>query len=288
MKNKFGTFYNFFILGFMMFAVGCCLGNKCGKPATFSSKRGFVSHLTDSIVGLPRYDADGEFTHLYCTGFFIDKSHIMTARHCLIDMEQMMAVSELMGLGEADSELENKMYEEIIKGQLSEIKNVPVMKYNKLIEADYMYGVIKSSPIETEVVFLPLAWDGTFPDVNDVAILEVKNPKDYSKHWLKFATALSEVNEPVLTISMISKRPWYMTRGFISKIQKDAGVPINIIANIAIFPGSSGSPLIDTNGDIIGVTSYTDLYTGSGKWQIMPIANFVALPNLKRFYKLIQ
>jgi hypothetical protein len=282
--KKIGDFYFVFLMFFMIFCAGCCYN---GKPKTFSTKEQFISHLEDSVVGLPIYDDNGTFRYLHCTGFFIDEKHIMTARHCLLPMQEIMALKKLMG----DNPVFNEVLEEMTQQEIKKIKEIPVLKHNKELERDIYKNIKTAQPIKTKLVFMNTRTMGIEYDTNDVAILEVLDKKDYSKHWLKFAKYVPNVQEPIMLISMINSNPWYVTTGTVSKVlwqySKDlkTSMPLSIVSNITVVPGASGGALLDTNGDIVGLTSSVDLFhTG----QMIELANFVPTFHLKLFYDAIK
>jgi hypothetical protein len=282
--KKIGDFYFVFMMFFMIFCAGCCYN---GKPKTFSTKEQFISHLEDSVVGLPIYDDNGTFKYLHCTGFFIDEKHIMTARHCLLSVQEIVELKNLFG----DNPVINEVIEETVKLEIKNIKEIPVLKHTINLEKDILRNIKTAKPIKTKLVFINTRTIGASRDVNDVAILEVLDKKDYSKHWLKFAKYIPKVQEPVMIISMINSNPWYVTTGTISKVLwtyskvLDASMPISIVSNITVVPGSSGGALLDTNGDVVGMTSTVDLYhTG----QMIELANFVPTFHLKLFYDAIK
>jgi S1-C subfamily serine protease len=117
------------------------------------------------------------------------------------------------------------------------------------IEVEFFDGLLASA----EVV-------GVDPD-SDLAVLKVDVPSE-RLHPVTFGDSDSlDVGQPVLAIGSPFGQNWTLTSGIISAlnrtIQGDTTFSIGgvIQTDAAINPGNSGGPLLDLNGNVIGVNS---------------------------------
>ena len=246
-----------------------------------------MEHITDSIVAFPEYAEDGSLEVMYCSGFFIDEKHIITARHCLLDIPELEVMKNIIGYNDNTKII----FDTYIKEKINNIGLIPILKHTKGIEIDFEENSKKDKTIKTKLVYMNINTLHKYPDYNDIAILEVLNKKDYSKHWLKFASKQSFVNDDIISISFINQNPWYLTNGRISKIHYEYDKHGNIkheniiVGNMTTLPGASGSPLLNSEGDVIGITSYVQYYkTG----QVVDFGFFVSSYYIANFYKEVR
>lgn len=97
-----------------------------------------------------------------------------------------------------------------------------------------------------------LAEDAT----KDVAVLWVnleKVPEAIPAPLLKKGAVPAEEGEKVFTIGSPLHQRKIMTTGIVSKVE-----PRAIISDININPGNSGGPLFNSNGDVIGITTFLE------------------------------
>jgi serine protease Do len=121
------------------------------------------------------------------------------------------------------------------------------------------YHVIKGSN-KIEVITADgkkyLVKDTLATDINsDLFLASVDIPKNVV-HPIKISSAIPEIGEDIIVIGCPEGLSQTMTRGIISSIRdlKDYGTVIQIDA--AISPGSSGSPVINNEGEVIGVATF--------------------------------
>ena len=102
----------------------------------------------------------------------------------------------------------------------------------------------------------------------DIAILKIDAPVNKLKAIRKGKSDNLKVGQFVLAIGNPFGLDYTLTTGVISaldrEIQSQAGIPIRDIiqTDAAINPGNSGGPLLNSNGDLIGVN--TAIYSPSG------------------------
>src|SRR3954454_23697016 len=107
---------------------------------------------------------------------------------------------------------------------------------------------------------------------SDVAVLKIDpNGKDLTVLPLGNSSKL-EVGDPVVAIGNPFGLQRTVTTGIVSALQRQvdapSGFPINdvIQTDAAINPGNSGGPLLDANGNVIGINS--QIQTGGGQGSV--------------------
>lgn len=101
---------------------------------------------------------------------------------------------------------------------------------------------------------------GTDP-YSDVALIQVENPPAEVKPLMLGNSSNVHVGQPVVAIGNPLGLKASLSSGYISQVNKIidiAGVPIVVPViqlDISIAPGSSGGPLLDLSGKVIGITN---------------------------------
>ena len=119
-----------------------------------------------------------------------------------------------------------------------------------------------SSPVTAQVV-------GKDPST-DVALLKVNVPADQLHPVTLGNSAATQVGNPVVAIGNPFGLNRTVTSGIVSALQRQIKAPNGFtISNViqtdaAINPGNSGGPLIDANGQVIGITSQIESPNGGG------------------------
>ena len=253
---------------------GCCQQNL--KTNQVNTKLNFINHINESVVAFPNYGPEGNFRGLYCSGFFVDEKHIVTARHCLIDTSKIDVHKAFFGTG--DDETNSILYNQMLLEEIDKIDEVPILKYENVF------------PIQTKLVYMNIKTVGEFPDFNDVAILEVINKADYSKYWLKFSNTEPIVSDKVFSINHLNQNPWFYTEGVIAKLfyeyePKENKKTLRLLtSNMTVFPGASGAALLNKDGEVLGLTSYVQIYKNG---QMMDFGFYVSYKQIDKFYRSI-
>lgn len=86
----------------------------------------------------------------------------------------------------------------------------------------------------------------------DVALLEVEEPADF----LQLSDRLPTPGEEIMVISSPVGLERTVSRGVVSGIRKIKGRTVCQIT-AAVSPGSSGGPILDRRGEVLGMTSFT-------------------------------
>ena len=119
-----------------------------------------------------------------------------------------------------------------------------------------------SSPVSATVV-------GKDPST-DVALLKVNAPADQLHPLPLGSSSATQVGNPVVAIGNPFGLDRTVTAGIVSALQRQIKAPNgftidNVIqTDAAINPGNSGGPLIDANGQVIGINSQIESPNGGG------------------------
>jgi hypothetical protein len=145
--------------------------------------------------------------------------------------------------------------------------------------------VVFSSGLEAEV-------EGVLGDdpIHDVAVLQLKTAIAAAPPTLH--TALPEVGERILLIGSPRGLESTLSEGIVSGIRDDPELGLVIQTSAATSPGSSGSPVINMNGEVVGVHSSALRFAEAVKLAIpiryvldlklgpaMPMANLAPAPD---------
>jgi putative serine protease PepD len=111
---------------------------------------------------------------------------------------------------------------------------------------------------------------------SDVGVIKVNVPSS-ELHPIKFANSSDvEVGDPVVAIGSPFSLPETVTSGIVSQTQRQIEAPTNprpytipdaIQTDAAINPGNSGGPLLNADGQVIGLNDQIDTNTSSATGQ---------------------
>jgi V8-like Glu-specific endopeptidase len=229
----------FFCFFFSLLGTSCINAHGIHVNNVNHLARGFViEKALVSTVGLYSF----EKKTINCTGFFIAPNLVATAKHCIIDDE----FSLLANMQDADKLIEKTYfgrkvlgvkYQEHLKDQA---KNSNLKTFQ--MEILYMTSKFNSDPLKAS---------------DDIAILKVVNKKNWSKNWFKIANKDPSVGQKVYTVGMPLGNDWTVFEGNIAKhiFYSNAKTVRVYYTNIYVAPGSSGGPLFNHHGRVVGVTS---------------------------------
>lgn len=172
-------------------------------------------------------------------------------------------------------------YVEIEKEYKVEKQNNSIIK-RKYVDARREYN-LKSGLAIIRKVFKTVLKDGTIinarlvgiSDSHDLALLKMDG---YNTPYLSPAITLPSQGEKVFAIGSPLEIKDVMTAGVISSIRDDL-----LISDATVLPGSSGGPLVDEAGEVVGVNSFViSTRYGSGDLGVAININ-TALEQFKKF-----
>ena len=112
-----------------------------------------------------------------------------------------------------------------------------------------------------------------FDDINDVAVLKLLVPRDDLKPAKLGVSAEIEIGQMAIAIgNPLGTLANTVTFGAISAVDREidnGGATITLIqTDAAINPGNSGGPLLNADGEVVGINTYMVLDTGSSSARI--------------------
>jgi Tfp pilus assembly protein PilF len=93
---------------------------------------------------------------------------------------------------------------------------------------------------------------------NDLVLLRIDIPRDAGQRALPLNTTEPRKGEEVYALGAPRGLEFSVSRGIVSAIREMSGMTTSwvIQTDAAISPGNSGGPLINANGEVVGVTSF--------------------------------
>lgn len=228
-----------FSLSFIVLWFAGCIQNNLGEPKKYFEYQANISAAQNSVVAIVARDAEGEVTTPDCTGFFISPRTIATAFHCVEgDATRILDTSEgfllQVNLDENQKPILGK-----------EILFVTFEEHNNFIDN---YDSASSPTITRSFV-------KDFNVEKDIAILELAPDESSSSHWLPLYNGEVFSGNHVYSLGMPINNLWILTEGIVSSMKRFPDGKTEIIHQTSIAPGSSGSPLLDDRGRVIGLTT---------------------------------
>jgi len=172
----------------------------------------------------------------YCTGFFVDEIHIISAAHCF---QEIMLV-------------------EIIPGIVLQVPTRPNPIGNRgwfVNRGGITHeGQVTGNPVPVEVIL----WD----EDNDVVILTVREENWYLYNpvaYVPLAEEVPSIGSEVFHVGHPLGVPWYFVSGIVSGLiqndRTDPGMVSVIQTNVATSPGCSGGPLVNSRGEVVALAN---------------------------------
>lgn len=201
-----------------LFALSCA-GVQRAIPERYISGQENVLHLRSSVVALVN-ESRTDGLESYCTAFFIRPTLLATAAHCLSTPHP------------------TNPFEEDTPAQIGhEVSFITYQQWSTIEDVD------TATPYQARLIQI----DRT----NDVALLRTVTYNSF--HTLKLRMSLPRVGEQVYSVSFPGGLSWVLSEGIVSTMELREGQITRILASPPIFFGSSGGPLIDNSGRVIGI-----------------------------------
>lgn len=202
-----------------------------------------LNNALNSVVALVEVSGDN-LEGPYCTGFFISGTDLITAGHCVL--EQNLSITfgpEGPALSVDFEDPENAIGREVNFVNLLQFNTwVGQPEAERANHPDYMTAIILSA---------------IDPEHGDMALLRLAPGSAPSTHWLPVRNWTTEgapaIGEEIYALGMPVGEPWVLTRGIISRMHVELDNQVFIFHDARIGHGSSGSPLLDARGQVIGV-----------------------------------
>ena len=226
MKRFFSVRKFLFTLGFIFSlstVIGCCIhADKLNNP----HRNNLITHLKKSTVAFVNANIiDEQASH--CAGTWINKHHIVTARHCIIDDSYS---SSNLDLGK-------------------------IVKYHQVSDYGYAYPPKEVKNVYTGVVV------GMSDEYDVAAIFSIDNVKHHIANIAQYKNIPTGMDVHIIG-HPINQRYTYV-KGIISASRKydtplfdDTQLVLQITASIG--PGNSGGGAFDKEGNLIGICSFVN------------------------------
>jgi len=187
----------------------------------------FIRGLQDGTAGL--VDEDG----LFCSGVFISDNEVLTAAHCLHHAAHM-------SLGIQDGQLALIIVPEVT---IPSTQIVTRQEFNEDVEHptnhSHLFDVIFRNN-DKDLVLLRAR--GTYESVHAT----IRLPNAETQAGLVIGSSVYAIGHPAGV-------GWNVSHGFVSRDPlTEQGLEL-IVASANIFFGNSGGPLVDSNGNLVGI-----------------------------------
>lgn len=232
--NKFTKFLAALLFVFTGIACSNCFSTSQVEPARYDSSQVHVRHMMNSVVAIMVIDPLSGEPHIGCTGFFVAPTQIATAYHCLVGHRIAISIS---ATGEPSLGLED------IPSSLGQ--EVEYVTYRD-------WTAWSNQPVHTSASLTRhLAVLTRFDEDHDTAIMRA--PEE-SENWLTMSTSLPRIGERVYSVSQPGNLRWMLSEGIVAQLETIEGKTF-IMATAPVYFGSSGGPLINNQGLVVGLTN---------------------------------
>lgn len=207
-----------------------------------------LDDVYDSIVALVEVDENG-MRGPYCTASFVSPRRLATAAHCVQEPNSISIAGITIQLPGAQRSAIGSEVQLVTRQQYADWRRIADEDNNN---PEHMTATVVM--IDDE-------------DDHDVALLELADGQPDSEHWLEMRDLEDEplrAGETIYSIGMPLGHIWILTNGIVSRVHLTHEGGINILHQIRVGPGSSGAPVLDHRGRLVGVHSSSWRSRGGG------------------------
>jgi hypothetical protein len=243
---------------------GCCVGGANQNVGKLTTPQ-LISHEGYSTVALvfTEYDnMDSEVSDVkpYCSGVWIDNSHILTAYHCVQTVQERLRsrwdIKEEVEVDKPPCDAVQRAFglcdDEEVKHVKVEMKGLGI-HYVQWGEADDV-GREPTGQHLAEVV----GWDENF----DLAVLKAEGNAIPKHDNVKLAGAVPGLGEKIYVCGHPKGLYWTFLEGSVSGYRggvphvKDGGGGPFLQLQVPIYFGNSGGGAFDGSGELIGIADF--------------------------------
>jgi hypothetical protein len=252
-----------FLALFGAVVVGCSAGGGCVGSTQGSMSHRYVdnprnvNHLLNSVVALVEENPiNGNLMGPTCTAFYISPRELATANHCVED-SGVTLVEIIPGLVVAIPG----------EGPTEETVGRRILFVNRAEYESWLPDGSRERPSiqAARVVVVDVT--------NDIAIMELEGSEPDSTEWLRLSPEDPRVADRVYAAGMPAGQPWVLTDGMVNAIRMTRSGKRSILHDTHIAGGSSGSPLVNELGLVVGVNvagiNETDIYIATPGVQLV-------------------
>lgn len=227
--------------------ISSCVSNEYviyrDQNPSYVSKSSNVDRLMDATVAIVKGEDEEDFgstevldtreskNFAFCTGVFVSQTQVLTAHHCIA---RRKVVQGFFG----PSVVQDNDVSPV--GDVKKISTRWLMS-DPLTFSDYRLFVVTKILKE-----------------NDLALLEIKQGEDmtFARTFLRVADPKSVTRGSIaFVLGHPLSLPYSLSDGLISKPILKVGEGYYILHSAPVYYGNSGGPLINNNGDLIGIVS---------------------------------
>lgn len=178
-----------------------------------------------------------------CTAFFISETDLITAGHCVLETRQELVFTPrgiIIHVAYEDAE-------NAIGRQIHFVTRKQYGEWSGIAEGDR-----SQSPSYTTATVMAVRGPGD----EDMALLSLLDNEPRATQWLEIRDWQAEpprAGQEAYAISNPVGDLWMLTKGIISSVQTNLDNSVEVYHDARVGHGSSGSPLLDTLGRVVGV-----------------------------------
>lgn len=234
------------MLAMLMALAGCCSHSGAKNPAMPVAAVPAVEELMQESVALVTKNDEGDEVP-YCTGVWVDETHVLTAEHCVRAM--------LMRGDTIDEDLKQRIAlgeDEALK-QLPELESKITMSYITNHECTGVHcppkRVHDANPMKSDVA-------------HDLALLKVEDFARPEHPVAKLAASTPLVGEDLHFVGHMIGLYWSYTKGVVAAYRETEfwfnddrkGPWLQVSA--AVYKGNSGGGAFNSAGELVGIASF--------------------------------